>query len=273
MTSTVAPVMTGQHETHMTDRSATAGQRELAPELNPVLDRTELADAFMRNGRVHIPDILTGASAQRLLAALQRETPWGLIFNEGKQEREFETVSADDHEEMAIAAWERAHSGFQYFYHLYRLIEGRRIHPKPDHYLACVTKFLTSPQFIGLAREITGDASIGWISATATLYKPLDFLTVHDDGLTRRRVAYVLNMTPEWKPDWGGALQFYDRDDHIEEGYLPTFNALNLFRVPRRHSVAQVTSFGGLRYSISGWFEPIARNNAAGDTSTSGSGS
>jgi len=49
-----------------------------------------------------------------------------------------------------------------------------------------------------------------------------------------------------------GALQFYDRDDHIEEGYLPTFNALNLFRVPKRHSVTQVTSFGGLRYSISG---------------------
>ena len=113
-------------------------------------------------------------------------------------------------------------------------------------------------------REVTGDEFDRWISATATLYKPLDFLAVHDEGLTNRNTAHVLNMTPESKPDWGGALQFYDRDDHIEEGYLPTFNALNLFRVPKRHSVTQVASFGGLRYSISGWFERVAAARPAG---------
>ena len=54
-------------------------------------------------------------------------------------------------------------------------------------------------------------------------------------------------------PEWGGVLQFYD---HIEQGYLPTFNALNLFSVPRRHSVAQIAMFGGMRCAISGWFGP-----------------
>lgn len=235
-----------------------AEPEDVALELNPRLDRAQLSDAFRRTGRVHISDILTDASARRLFRALEQETPWGFIYNEGKKVREFESVSAEDHQEMAIAAWERAHSGFQYFYHVYRLVENRKFHPPPGHYLAKLVQFLTSTQFLCFAREVTGDDSIGWISANATLYKPLDFLTVHDDGLTRRRTAYVLNMTPEWKPDWGGALQFYDRDNHIEEGYLPTFNALNLFRVPKRHSVAQVTSFGGLRYSISGWFEPAA---------------
>src|SRR3954471_14869040 len=35
------------------------------------------------------------------------------------------------------------------------------------------------------------------------------------DGLARDKlVAYVLNMTQKWQPDWGGALQFFDRDDH-----------------------------------------------------------
>jgi SM-20-related protein len=235
-----------------------AEPEDVAPELNPRLDRAQFAEAFGRTGRVHIPDILTDASARRLFRALEQETPWGFIYNEGKEAREFESVSAEDHQEMAIAAWERAHSGFQYFYHLYRLLENRKVHPPPEHYLAMLVQFLTSTQLFCFAREVTGDDSIGWISATATLYKPLDFLTVHNDGSTRRRIAYVLNMTPEWRPDWGGALQFYDRSDHIEEGYLPTFNALNLFRVPKRHSVAQVTSFGGLRYSISGWFEPVA---------------
>ena len=56
---------------------------------------------------------------------------------------------------------------------------------------------MTSPEFLSFIRTVTGDGSIGWISANATLYKPLDFLTVHDDGLTERKIAYVLNMTPE----------------------------------------------------------------------------
>src|SRR5579883_699750 len=233
-----------------------AGADDVPFGLNPALDRAQLAAAFRASGRLHIANILTEPAARRLVRALQHETPWGLIFNEGREERRFESVTAEDHERMAIAAWERAHSGFQYFYHLYKLLEGPVMHPDPAHCLGRLVRFLVGQQFLGFMREITGDDSLGWISATATLYKPLDFLTVHEDGLSRRRYAYVLNMTPEWKPDWGGALQFYDSDDHIEEGYLPTFNGLNLFRVPKRHSVAQVASFGGLRYSISGWLEP-----------------
>ena len=67
-----------------TDRPET---EDVAPELNPELDRAEIADAFRRTGRVHIPDILTDASARRLFRTLERETPWGLIFNEGKKTR------------------------------------------------------------------------------------------------------------------------------------------------------------------------------------------
>ncbi len=235
---------------------------DVLPELNPHLDRARLAADFKRTGRIHIPNILTDASAQRLFRALEQETPWGLLFNEGKELRAFGTVTAEDLQEMGIAAWERAHSDFQFFYHFYRLLENREIYPAPEHYLGKLVAFLTDPRFFAFAREVTGEESIAWISGTATLYKPLDFLTVHDDGKSSRRIAYVLNMTPTWRPDWGGALQFYDNDDHIEEGYLPTFNALNLFRVPKRHSVSQVASFGGIRYAISGWFEPD-RDSAA----------
>jgi hypothetical protein len=76
---------------------------------------------------------------------------------------------------MAIAAWERAHTSFQDFYFYYRLLENRKIYSKPGHYLAKLVAFLTSPQLLGFAREVTGDESIGWISGNATLYKPLGF--------------------------------------------------------------------------------------------------
>lgn len=228
-----------------------------SPELNPDLDRVALAAAFARTGRVQVRNVLTDASARRLLHALEHETRWGLIFNEGKISREFKSVSAEDHQEFAIAAWERAHHGFQFFYHYCPLLNNRSIHPKPDHYLAKFVSLLIAPHFLAFIREITGMPAIAWASSTATLYKPLDFLSIHDDDHAgdRRLVAYSLNLTPAWQPDWGGALQFYETRDRIEEGYLPTFNTLNLFRVPKLHSVTQVSSFGGLRYVISGWFE------------------
>src|SRR5678816_647066 len=95
----------------------TAGSRsdhtpvdDLPPALNPDLDRARFAEEFARIGRVHIPDIFTQRSALRLHQALERETPWGLIFNEGKKVRELATVSAEEQQAQAIAAWERAHS-------------------------------------------------------------------------------------------------------------------------------------------------------------------
>ena len=92
--------------------------------------------------------------------------------------------------------------------------------------------------------------------AQATRYRPGDFLTAHDDDVAgkHRLYAYVLNFTPAWRPDWGGLLAFHDADGHVSEAYTPTFNALNIFRVPQQHAVTQVASFAGAqRLSITGW--------------------
>ena len=101
-----------------------------------------------------------------------------------------------------------------------------------------------------------GLAAIQRTDAQATLYRPGDFLTVHDDSIGghKRLAAYVLNLTPIWRADWGGVLQFLGANGHVEEGYVPCFNALNVFRVPTQHSVSQVALYGSLRYSITGWF-------------------
>ena len=142
------------------------------PELNPRLDRVQLARTFARERRVHVANVLTDASARRLHYALQQETPWGLILNEGKKVLEFETVSAKDYQVMSVAAWERAHSGFQYFYHHYRLFENRKTFPSSHHYHAKLVAFLAAPDFCAFIREVTGLASIALISSTATLYRP-----------------------------------------------------------------------------------------------------
>jgi SM-20-related protein len=225
-------------------------------EINPDVDRARMADTFRNTGRVHIPNILTEASAQRLFRALERETSWTVTFNEGKNILEFDKVPTALRQQMSLAAWKRANSGFQYIYDLHLVSRYGEAYPNPDHYFRRLIGFLNAPHFVAFMREVTGLDTIAWMNALATRYRPGDFLTVHDDlhGDHTRLVAYVLNMTPNWQPDWGGALQFFDARDHIQEAYLPTFNALNLFRVPKAHSVGQVAMFGSYRYSVTGWY-------------------
>ena len=224
------------------------------PALNPAVEPGQFAAAFAERGRVHIPNILEERCAQRLHHALATEIPWRVFVNDGSNVSEFESVSAEDYRTMAIAAWERASSKFQYFYNGFRLYENGKLYVDAERYLAKFIALWSAPALISLIRTVTRLEELSSVSATATLYRPLDFLTIHDDGRDDgKKIAYVLNLTPKWRPDWGGALQFLDRDDHIEEAYLPTFNALNLFRVPTRHSVTQVSTFGGMRYAISGW--------------------
>ncbi|HMI98168.1 MAG TPA: 2OG-Fe(II) oxygenase family protein [Micropepsaceae bacterium] len=228
------------------------------PELNPRLDRAALAKEFARAGRIHIPNVLTEPSALRLFRALQQETPWTLTLNKGPDFLDIEKPSPEERSRLAMGAFERARapSAFQYFFDNHRLSRTGEPYADPNHYLGKLVAFMNAPHFLTFARELTGMEAIARTDAQATLYRPGDFLTMHDDktGGHKRLAAYVLNMTPAWRPDWGGILQFIDARGHIAEGYAPCFNALNVFRVPALHAVSQVALYGGYRYSVTGWF-------------------
>jgi Rps23 Pro-64 3,4-dihydroxylase Tpa1-like proline 4-hydroxylase len=94
--------------------------------------------------------------------------------------------------------------------------------------------------------------------AQATAYTPGDFLSLHTDSHVAEgwRVAYVLNFAPpDWKPDWGGYLNFFDADGDVVAGWRPRFNALNLLKVPQPHNVSYVPPFAPAeRIAITGWF-------------------
>ena len=69
------------------------------------------------------------------------------------------------------------------------------------------------------------------------------------------RLPNVFGLTRHWRPDWGGLLLFHDDDGQIDLGLVPAFNVLNLFAVPREHSVSVVAPFAAEpRLTITGWF-------------------
>ena len=115
---------------------------------------------------------------------------------------------------------------------------------------------LTDPDVLGFLGAITGIATPRFVDGQVTAYGPGDFLTGHDDDVanSRRRAAFVLGMTPQWRMEWGGLLMFHDRGAIPFSGLCPQFNTLDLFQVPKYHSVSLVSPAAPRRrFAITGW--------------------
>ena len=229
--------------------------------LDPTLDAGTLKGAFARFGRLHIPAFLTDPSASRLHALLAAERDWicstigGGVVADIPVEM-IEALSPDERAGMMALAHREAERGFHYMFDTVRIstpIEKRE--PLSEAWRE-VASFLNGPAFLGFVRRLTSDDRCVYVDAQATRYTAGHYLTEHDDEKpsTGRLYAYVLNLTPDWRTDWGGLLTFIDEDGHLAEAYRPSYNALNIFKVPQRHAVSFVAPFAAApRLSIAGW--------------------
>jgi hypothetical protein len=226
------------------------------PVLNPALDLGRAAAAFKQDGRVHIRSFLTQESAARLHQCLSRETDFSLFSRAGDGPAQVWPVAKltpGKEAELMGAAYAGAQGGVRYLHDGHILSRGGEAYPDPSHYLSAVAAFLNSAPFLDFARALTGDDAITFAGAQATRYRPGHFFDRHDGG-QEGAAAYVLNMTPRWRPDWGGGLLFSDQPGHLSGGYLPAFNTLNILKVPQEHLVGLVAPFAGAaRYAITGW--------------------
>lgn len=225
------------------------------------VDIAQLQADFSATGRVHIPNVLDTITAETIYNCLATQERWNLAYNHaGKHvDTDAQAVaswSQADQNKLSDLIHAQASSGFQYHYDAIPVYDIYHKQLLPGHLLNTVFEFLNSPAFINFIKSVTADETINFADAQATRFRRNHFLTQHDDNVAgkNRRVAYVLNLTRGWRPDWGGALQFFDGQGHVEQAYMPTYNALNLFSVPQAHSVAYVTPFANLpRLSITGW--------------------
>ncbi|MCE9576616.1 MAG: 2OG-Fe(II) oxygenase [Deltaproteobacteria bacterium] len=234
-------------------------------DLNPALDVGALAAAFARHRRLQVRDVLTEASARIVHRILAAETPWGLAWQAGA--RGPDGIRADALEAMAPAELDARSEAtvasmrardYAFSYAQYPMLKAYRDKWDPDGPHDMLLEYLNDRPVLDFVRAVTGMPELRRADAQATLFCPTQFLAVHDDlGADKdRRVAYVLNLCAEdWRPDWGGYLNFYDADGDVVAGFRPRWNALNLFTVPQRHNVTYVPPFAPIaRYAITGWF-------------------
>lgn len=231
--------------------------------LNSGLDVGQLKQAFLKTHRLHIPGIINDDAAEAVHNSLKTEIAFNLAYNdeEGQKDlyaRDQQTMSPQERQAFHQKIMARARTGtFQYLYGSFAVGDAYKEGLINDMYVARFFEFVNTPEVIKLIQDITGIKGIKRASMQATAYGPGHFLTDHNDFDPEkdRKVAFVFNMTKDWKAEWGGILQFLEDDGFSESGLIPSFNALNIFQVPQRHIVSQVATYAPkVRYGLTGWF-------------------
>ncbi len=190
---------------------------------------------------VHVPNFLSEAEAHALYGAMQA-LDWRLALNGVARAYDFKAadLAAFDLAErgkLVTAVHAQAKQGFQFLFDSYRISDECEAGALTQGPLAELFAALNSEPVLKGLRTLTGDTRIANLDAQATRYGAGHFLTQHDDEEAgkNRLFAYVLNLTPVWKADWGGLLMFIGPDGHVAEAYTPRWGALNILKVPQPH--------------------------------------
>ncbi|MEQ1803100.1 MAG: 2OG-Fe(II) oxygenase family protein, partial [Gammaproteobacteria bacterium] len=221
--------------------------------------RRELAD----RGWTQLPGFLGTGAAEALHGTLAQVVDWRFVLNHQGRHHDVHplqvaAIDASAREAIAAGIATGAQRGFQYAYDNYPVGDIAAAGGQLDPVLAAAHTVIAGGVFAGFLRDLTGDERVATADVQATRYRPGHFLTTHDDHVDgkHRLYAWVLGLTKNWRPEFGGLLLFHDPSGQIERGLTPAFNVLNLFRVPHPHSVSQVASFApAFRYSLTGWLK------------------
>jgi Rps23 Pro-64 3,4-dihydroxylase Tpa1-like proline 4-hydroxylase len=229
--------------------------------LAPRDDVDRLAALFARDGVVSVPHVLAENCATYLHALLRGREDWKQSIASGDSLVELDrptraSLTPEQAEQLNQAVYAGARQHFQFRYETIRVPDAADERLASTDPLAAFAHWWSNGAVRDLLRQITGMADIAYADLQATAYSPGDFLTVHTDDVDgkNRLAAYVLGLTPKWQLDWGGLLAIHANDGSEARALVPQFNRLNLFRVPRLHSVTEVTRIAPYRrYSLTGW--------------------
>lgn len=220
-----------------------------------------------QRSRVQIPDFLQPEAAEALADELSTRTPWQLAERSSGESRTTPRGAYPDDasfDALLRQGYARAGDSYQFAYDSYLLVRAAKEGWDPELLAHHVLRFLNTPMFVEFARHLGSDPLITHASAQCTRYRPGQYLMPHQDQDVQegRRFAFVINLSREWKPDWGGQLQFIDdASGAVAETFLPRWNSLSLFRVPQTHQVTLVSPWAARpRHAITGWW--LARSAA-----------
>ncbi|MBT8079456.1 MAG: 2OG-Fe(II) oxygenase [Gammaproteobacteria bacterium] len=234
--------------------------------MNPNLDIQALAAEYDRDERIRIQDVFAAEFAEQVAAHCEQHVPYEYIFvvdgeNKVATADEMRTMDSNDAQVLQSKIMEAAAEGVGFLYCGYMMGRARRqAESLPMQFLHSIFEYLNSEEMLSFVSRISGRDDLRSADGQFTRYQPGQFLTRHLDDITseQRRLAYVFSFCRDWHPDWGGLLQFYEKDGTPRDAWAPGFNTLSLFDVRHVHSVTYVTPFAKRpRHSLTGWFRSM----------------
>lgn len=224
---------------------------------NEKINLNDFKEPFLTNQKLRVCDILSFEEAAHLYQALSENVTFDTAMAvDGKNivvsAEEWKALKDEQRKQIYFNLMENAAKGNGFSY-------GRRYITENEANTVLNNFFsaLNSERVLSAMSEMTGVGDLNYASMQATRFVPGQFLTRHKDVVEQegRKLAYVFNLSPEWHPDWGGLLQFFNEDGTTTESWTPNFNTLSLFTVENIHSVTYLTPFAKKpRYALTGWF-------------------
>lgn len=229
---------------------------------NPALAAAAQARALQHEGLVVIPDFLPLTTADRLFQHLQQDVAWDLAYSDRGQgclikAAALAAMTPGQIRQAVDSAFSTQEDEFRFVYNTMRVVESWQQGEYAGHPLYDFAEALHQAPYLQFLRNLTGAARIQRLSVMAARYLPGHFLTLHDDEEIHegREVTWILNLTRDWRPEWGGLLHLLDAEQcSITHSFIPAFNTMILFKPPRWHMVSQVANFARRpRYTLTGW--------------------
>jgi Rps23 Pro-64 3,4-dihydroxylase Tpa1-like proline 4-hydroxylase len=218
--------------------------------------KTHLNKIFLEKSRLKISSFLTPEFLQTLSKQIITEKTWklGTGIDANKYEKDV-TPQNEKANALQIKNVTNAFGQDRFSYIFYRGFSGKNMSISEF----TIRKVMGSPEFIEFLNSITGLGLTQLTTLFLSKYKSGNFLSPHSDK-GNGRLAFVLNLSMGWKPQYGGNLHFMnDERTEIIETVCPEYNSFFIFHVPPEkgipHFVGHVAPNVRLtRYAITGWF-------------------
>jgi Rps23 Pro-64 3,4-dihydroxylase Tpa1-like proline 4-hydroxylase len=115
---------------------------------------------------------------------------------------------------------------------------------------------LSERSFLDYIGQLSSKENLELVEAFASVYYHGDFLSIHPDP--NFDVAFILNLSKDWKYEYGGCLTVFDEEDEHPKVILPKYNSLVLLYLGEKgvdHYISEVSSLAPhSRIAVSGWF-------------------
>jgi len=221
----------------------------------------KLKRSYLNCGYVKLSNALSNESANLIYENIAKQEQWNLVFRNNSVHQDLNNLDVngwgDEHKNnLTELVHRQAENAFQYFYETIPIYDIYYDKLMPEHFFNDIVAFLNSEETLNIFREILAAPEITFLDAQITRFKAGHFLNRHNDDVEgkNRVAAFVINLSKNWCTDWGGALHILNSELDIDKSFVPSFNEINIFKVPIDHLVGYVAPFAtGHRLSITGW--------------------